>query len=109
MLFRSFSAILRMKISFITLPMEVDIEIVDIVPSESLSTILRAKGLGGVAWLNQRSAFKLTPVDESRTEIDAEIFSEGMSSLLRVVFMPKVKKIARDSFKSLEERLKQWA
>jgi len=104
-----FSAILRVKIAFISLPMQVEIKIVDIVPPETLNTILKAKGMGGIVWLDQKSTFKLMPIDEDKTEIDAKIVAEGMSPLIRAFLLPMVKSFARDSLKNLEERLRQWA
>jgi carbon monoxide dehydrogenase subunit G len=104
-----FSAILKMKVAFIKLPMNVEMKLVEIVPPEKMNTVLKAKGMGGLAWINQRSTFKLTPIDEGKTEVYAKIFAESMAPILRMFFLPIVKNFARDSFKSLEERLKQWA
>jgi carbon monoxide dehydrogenase subunit G len=104
-----FSALLRMKMGPITLPMQVEIKIVDIVSPESLNTILKAKGMGGIVWINLKSIFKLTAIDGGKTEVDAKIFAEGMSPLLRLLFLPKVRSFARNSYKFLEERLRQWA
>jgi carbon monoxide dehydrogenase subunit G len=104
-----FSAMLKMKVGPITLPMQVEMKIVDIVPPESLDTILKAKGMGGIAWINQKSTFKLTAIDGGKTEVDAKIFAEGMSPLIRLFFLPKVRSFAGDSYKLLEERLRQWA
>ncbi len=104
-----FSALLRMKIAFISLPMQVEMNIVDIVPPETLNTILKAKGMGGIVWINLKSTFNLTPIDEGKTEVDAKIVAEGMAPLLRAFFLPMVRSFTRDSFKNLEERLRQWA
>ena len=104
-----FSALLRMKVAFISLPMQVEMNIVDIVPPETLNTILKAKGMGGIVWINQKSTFTLTSAGEGKTEVNAKIVAEGMAPLLRVFFLPMVKSFARDAFKNLEERLRQWA
>jgi len=104
-----FSAVLKMKVAFITLPMQVEMKLVDIVPPETMNTLLKAKGMGGIAWINQRSTFKLTSIDEGKTEVEAKIVAEGMAPILRAFFLPMVKSFAGDSFKNLEERLKQWA
>ncbi len=104
-----FSAVLKMKVGPITLPMQVEMEIVDIVPPESMDTMLKAKGMGGIAWINQKSTFKLTAIDEGKTEVEAKIFAEGMSPLLKWFFLPMVRSFAADSYKFLEERLRQWA
>lgn len=104
-----FSALLRMKVAFISLPMQVDMNIVDIVPPETLNTTLKAKGMGGIVWINQKSTFTLTSAGEGKTEVHAKIVAEGMAPILKMFFVPMVKSFARDSFKNLEERLKQWA
>jgi len=104
-----FNAILKMKVGPVTLPMQVEMEIVDIVPPESMDTMLKAKGMGGIAWINQKSTFKLKAIGEDKTEVEAKIFAEGMSPLLKWFFLPMVKSFAADSYKLLEERLKQWA
>ena len=105
----AFSALLRMKVAFVSLPMDVDMNIVDIVPPETLNTELKAKGMGGMVWINQKSTFALKSVGEDKTEVTATIVAEGMAPVLRLFFVPMVKKFAAASFKSLEERLKQWA
>jgi carbon monoxide dehydrogenase subunit G len=104
-----FDAVLKMKVGPITLPMQVDMQIVDIIPPESLDTMLKAKGMGGIAWINQKSTFKLTEISEGKTEVDAKIFAEGMSALLKSFFLPMIRNFAENSYKLLEERLTQWA
>ncbi len=104
-----FSALLRMKVAFISLPMQVEMNMVDIVPPEKMNTILTSKGMGGIIWINQRSTFTLTSAGEGKTEVNAKIVAEGMTPLLRIFALPMVKSFARDAFKNLEERLKQWA
>jgi carbon monoxide dehydrogenase subunit G len=104
----TFSGLLRMKMAFISVPMKVEMELMDIVPPEKMNTLLRAKGMGGIAWINQKSTFNLTPVDENKTEVDARIVAEGMSPAVRLM-LPRVRSFARDAFKNLEERLRQWA
>jgi len=104
-----FNAILKMKVAFISLPMQVEMKLEDIVPPEKMNTLLKAKGMGGLAWINQRSTFTLKAVGEDKTEVTATIVAESMAPLLKMFFLPMVKSFAGDSFKSLEERLKQWA
>jgi len=104
-----FTALLRIKVGPIKLPMQVQINIVDIVPPESLNTILDSKGMGGLAWIKQKVTFKLSPVAENKTEVDSKTFAEGISPLLKLFFLPMVKGFVADSYKLLEERLKQWA
>ena len=105
----AFSALLRMKVAFISMPMDVDMNIVDIVPPETLNTELKAKGMGGLVWINQKSTFALKTVGGNKTEVTATIVAEGMAPILKFFFVPMVKKFAGESFKNLEGRLKQWA
>ena len=106
---KNFRALLRIKMGFISLPMKVNIEIADISAPESLVTLIKAKGMRDMVWLNQKSTFKLTKIGEGKTEIACELEEEGMASLLRMLFLPKVRSFAGDAFKSFEERLRQWA
>ena len=104
-----FSAVLRMRMAFIAVPMQVNIKIVEMTPPETMVTVLKAKGMGGLAWINQKSTFNLTQVDENKTEVTCRIEAEDMARLLRWFFLPRVKSFARDAYQNLEERLKQWA
>ncbi len=106
---KKFCAVLPIKIGFVALPMNVKIEIVDMSPPEVLETILKAKSLAGVIWLNQRATFTLQATDEGKTEVACRIVVEEMATLLRVVCLWKVKRFVADTFKEIEGRLKQWA
>lgn len=105
---RSFSAILRMKMGFITLPVRIKMEIIDMVKLESIVTTLQARGLGGLVWFNQKATFTLTTVDESKTEVASKMEAEGMAFLLRTLLLWKVKGFARETLDGLEVLLKQW-
>ena len=106
---RSIQALLRVKIGFINLPLNVEVEIADISPPESLATVLKAKCMGGLVCLNQRSIFTLRPINEVKTEVDCKIVEEGMSVLFRIFLLWWVKRYARDTFNSIEARLREWA
>jgi len=106
---KSVRALLRVKMGLISLPLDVEVEIVDASPPTLLVTTLRAKGMGGVIWLNQRSTFTLTSISEGKTEVACKIAEEGMAILLRVFFLKGIKDFAGDAFSKLEERLRQWA
>ena len=93
---------------FISLPMNVEMDIIDVSPLESLATVLKTKGMRGMVWLNQKATFRLTMMGEGKTEVACKTVEEGMSTLLRVFLLWKVKSFAEGAFKSLEERLRQW-
>lgn len=106
---RSFRALLRIKMGFISLPMNVEMSIMSVSPPESLVTVLKTKGMLGMVWLNQKATFRLTMIEDGKTEVACKTVEEGMATLLRVFLLWKVKSFAEDAFKSLEERLRQWA
>ena len=102
-------ALLRVRIGPIRLPMDVLVDIVDISPPESLVTIIKARGMREIIWLDQRCTFTLTPISEGKTEVSCKMAEEGMSILLRMFLLPTVRNFARDTFHNLEELLRQWA
>jgi len=106
------SALLRVKVLFISLPLDVNVVTSDVNPDESVNTLVKAKGLGGLIWLNQMFRFALRSLGEKETEVTCQVNYEGMSALLRVswfAFAPMIKGIATDTFDKLEKRLAQWA
>lgn len=106
---KSVRALLRVRIGFISLPLDVEVEVVDASPPESMFTVLKSKGMGGLVWLNQKATFTLTPVTEGETEVACKIISEGMGPLVRVFLLRRVRIFAQNAFNRLEELLKQWA
>jgi len=105
---RSFSAQLRIKVGFFTLPLKVTSNITDIVEPERLTTSLEAKGLGGSIWLDQEVTFVLNPVGENGTEIKSQVISERMSPLLRIFLLWKVRSFSIECLVGIERLLKKW-
>ena len=106
---RSFAALLKIKIGFITLPMQAKMDIVDIVEPETLVTTLNMRGMQGLVWLNQKSTFSLTAIDENKTEVAGKLAAEGIAPLLRLFLLWKVKSFARESLDNVADLLVQWA
>ena len=104
----SVTCILKVKTGFISLPLDVEVEIVETSPPNSMVTLLKSKCMGGIVGINQRATFTLTQVSEDKTEVDCKIEEEGMGIILRTILLWRVKAHARDAFIGLEERLKQW-
>jgi len=102
-------ALLKAKAWFISLPMDVEIEIVGISPPESLVSVLKAKGMKGIIWLKQSSNFTLRPINESQTEVACTVEDGGMATILRMFMSGQVKAFTNDALNKVEERLKQWA
>jgi len=105
---RTFSALLRVRIGSIALPMRVTIEIVDIEKLETIAANIKATGIWGLVWFNQKATFTLTTVEENNTEVTATIVAEGMAFLLRTLLLWKVKSFANDSLHSVERFLREW-
>jgi hypothetical protein len=100
------NALLRMGIWFIKVPLDVEVEVTSASP---MVTLIKARGLKGIVWLNQKCTFILKPNGEEKTEVSCLMESEGMGILLRIFFLPAVKSFARNTFNNVEERLKQWS
>jgi len=106
---RNFHGQLPMKMGFIPLRMDVKLQLSDVSPLELLVTLLKAKSMLGIIWLNQRVTFTLRAVDKDKTEISCQVVEEGMATLLRVFFLWKVKSFASLVLKGVEDNLRQWA
>jgi len=104
-----FGALLRVKVGFITLNMDVSGEMVDLSPPQSLAIVLYLKGMWGMFRLNQRVIFALSSVNHGKTAVTSKALGEKLGFLFRIIFMRKAKSFAHDIFRSIEERLKQLA
>lgn len=105
---KSVRALLRVGVGFISLPMDVEVEVVNTSPPESMVTVLKSKGMGGIVWINQRATFTLTPVSEGKTEVACKIEEDGMGIMVRLFLLWRVRTVAQDAFKGLNARLKRW-
>ncbi len=106
---KNYFALLKIGIGCIALPVRVQIEITDIFEPESLVTILKARGMGGMVWLNQKATFTLTSLSESKTQVTCNLVAQGMARLLRIFFLWRVKSFAQGSLENIEALLRQWA
>jgi len=104
-----FSALLRVKLGLITLSMDVSAELVDISPPQSLAVLLRMKGVWGMVALTQRVMFALRSVNHGKTEVISKATGEKVSPFLGIILIRKAKSFALDTFRKIEERLKQLA
>lgn len=104
-----FSALLRVTLGLITLNMDVNAEMVDISPPQSLAVVLHMKGVGGMVRLNQKVMFALSPVHQNKTEVSSTAMGERAGPVFRIIFMRRAKSFAHDIFRSIEERLRQLA
>lgn len=106
---KSVRALLKVKMGFISMPMDVEVEVTEASPPESMITMLRSKAMGGIVWINQKATFTLTPVDEGKTEVSSKIEDDGMGIIVRLFLLWRVKTVSQEAFNGLEERLSQWA
>ena len=98
---RCIEALLRVKIGLFSFPVNVRIEIAEVVPPEILVTVFKATGIRGFIRLDQRSTFTLVPKGEDKTQVQCKIAEEGMSTLLRLFLLWWVRRFARATFDNL--------
>jgi carbon monoxide dehydrogenase subunit G len=106
---KSVRALLKVKMGFISMPMDVEVEVTQTSPPESMITMLRSKAMGGIVWINQKATFTLTPISEDKTEVACQIADDGMGIIVRLFLLWRVKTVSQEAFDGLEERLRQWA
>lgn len=106
---KSVRALLKVKMGFISMPMDVEVEVTQTSPPESMITMLRSKAMGGIVWINQKATFNLESVGEDKTRVSCKIEDDGMGIIVRLFLLWRVKAISREAFTALEERLSQWA
>jgi hypothetical protein len=104
----SVSALLRVKMGFMSLPMFVNVEVKETSAPEHMVALINSKGMGGIIQIKQKATFTLTQVDEGNTEITCNIDDDGMGILIRVFLLWRIKTVARDTFNRIEELLTQW-
>ena len=105
----NWQALLRVKLGFIVLNMNLTGEMVDTSPPDTLGVRLRAKSKGGVLQLNQKVTVKFTVIDEAKTEVFCKAIAEGVGPLFRLFLLGRARSFAGGIFDSIEERLKYLA
>ena len=106
---RNFRAILRVKLGFISLTARLKGEMADISPPGFLAVVLRVRFLRGMLQLGQKVTFRLTAVDEGKTEVVCRAQAEGMGTLFRWLLLGKAREFAGETLSRIEERLQQVA
>ncbi len=102
-------ALLKAKAWFISLPMDVEIEIMNISPPDLLVSTLKGKGMKGIVWLRQRSNFMLKQISEEQTEVSCTVEDDGMAIILKLFMSGQVKAFTAEAFDKIEKLLQQWA
>jgi len=103
----NFTAVLKVKVSFIVVNMYLIGEFVDLTPPKYLGVRLKGKSLGGMLQLNQMVSIALATVDEGKTEVVCKATMEGVGTLMRMFLLWQARRTAGDIFKGIETRLKQ--
>lgn len=102
------SAVLRLKMSCLELPLRVNLEISDIVEREILAAKIKATGLRGIIQLSLTVRFSLAGTNNRGCEVSGRLEAEEMSLPVRVLLLWKVKGFARDSLDTVERLLRAW-
>ena len=105
----NWQALLRVKLGFITLNMNLTGEMVDVSPPESLGVNLKARSKVRVLQLNQKITINFTQVDETKTEVTCKAIAEGVGTLFRLFLLGRTRGFAKSTFDIIEERLKYLA
>lgn len=105
---KTFRAQLKVRMGFIALPMHVKMEIIDILEPETLVTVLKGRGVGGMVWLNQKASFTLTSIDEGKTELACKWMVKEMGSLVRMLLLWKVKSFVTAALDSIKDLVEEW-
>ncbi|MBN1228035.1 MAG: hypothetical protein JXA79_13670 [Deltaproteobacteria bacterium] len=102
-------ALLRVKVGFITFPMNLTVEVIDMMPNDSLVTSITVQAPGKLFCLKQKCTFKLTSHENNRTEITCQMLVEKMGIVKKIFLLPEIRKFSQNTFNNLEDLLKQWA
>lgn len=106
----NFRALLRVRVAFISATMRLKGQILaDSAHPESLGVLLKAKSVGGLIQLNQKITFTIMAVDEAKTEVTCEAIAQEMGFFFRMLFLGKVRSMAKSTLDGMEKRLKQIA
>ena len=102
----NWQALLRIKLGFVVLNMNLKGEMVDMSPPDSLGVRLNAKSKWGILHMNQKVAIAFTTIDKDKTEVAGKAVSEDMGIILRLFTMWRAKSFAASIFNNIEDRLK---
>lgn len=105
---RNFDARLKVKLAFLTLPMQVKGVMTDITPLKSLTVRLEVEGLG-VIHLEQEVTIAMSPAEGGKTEVVCRASLEKMGALLKPFLLGRMRSFSGKILESLEERLRQLA
>ena len=100
------TAILNFKVGFIEIPVPVRVDVADISPNESFTTLVTATKLGVKSVI--RVVFALSTIDERQTGVTCSVIEESGNPLMRV-FRWQQRQFARSIFSAVREKLERAA
>jgi len=99
-------ALLRVKLGFIVLNVNLTGQMIGVIPPERLGVRLSIRGKGGIIRLNQRVNIVFTPIDETKTEVACNAVAEGVGTFFKLFLLGQARGFAGSIFDKMEERLK---
>ena len=106
---RNFTALIRAKVGFISLPMHLKGEIADITPPQTLVTVLKVTGLRGMIRLSQKVTYTLNSVDTGKPEVSCKSAGEMMRGPIGIALTPVAKGFAMKVLADVEKLLRHLA
>jgi len=98
-------AVLRVKVGFIEVPVDLKVEVADITPMQSLSTLVNASKRGIKSTL--RVSFALAAVTEDETSVACTAVEEASSPVMRLMRWQQ-RRFAGEIFASIKDRLERF-
>ena len=100
-----FSAILRWKLLFVKIPLNIKSVMDNIVPPTTFGCVIRVEK--SIMKLGTRVTFNLKAIGEDKTEINCVATAEGNRSLLGRITRGQQRSFAENVFSSIQKRLQQ--
>ena len=104
---RNFRAVMLVKMLFVTVPMQIKGEMVNITPPETMDVLLDVEGFGGTIKLKQTIQFRLTQMDNEKTKLVCSVLLNNIGSM--IVFKPIMKIVANRILNNIEKLLIRFA
>ena len=98
-----FRAIMRMKVLFVEVKMNLQGEMVDMSPPDSFAVRLALEGPGRLFRIDQRVSFSMAAVEKEKTAVACELTAEKMG----ILFRGQARRFATSVFDAIEKRLKE--
>lgn len=101
----TFYAVLRWRLGFISIPLNLKVKLVDILAPHSLGSVIWVTR--GIIQLGLRATFTLRPVNEAKTEVICSATEEGKESIMGRIMRRWERSFAEEVFNSIRVRLEK--